>query len=446
MLSPGEFTSAGKWSNDPGGGVVEQAFDPLVVRDFAIALLIGALVGIEREKHKAAEGNLGIGGIRTFALIALVGAVAAWLSRELATPWILVAAFALVAVTVLAGYLTMTRARPGDIGITTEAAAMTVCLLGGMCVLGNPGLAAALGIVTAALLAYKQPLHGMVGRIKPGELFAGLRLLIASFVVLPLLPRRPIDPWDALDPYSLWLLVVLISALSLAGYVATLWLGTGRGAVLAGLTGGFVSSTAVTLSFARRSREEGPAADGHALACGILLSWAVMFVRVMIEVLVVHPRLLGPIAVPFAAMGAVAGALAWRHYRRATSTALAGGEVIGRSPFSLTEATKFALVFAVVLVVFKIAERHAPGGGQLVVAGLAGLTDVDAVTLSMAKFARDGGSAGTATAAIVIASMANTLVKAGLAAALGARVLRHDVLVGTLAILGAGAAALLLRL
>ena len=424
---------------------MEQSFDLVVVRSFAMAMLIGALVGTEREKHKGAEGNLGIGGIRTFTLIALVGAVAAWLSRELGNALIFATALALVVGTLLIAYFTTTRSRPEVIGITTEGAALTVCLLGGMSVLGQPGLAAALGIVTAALLAYKQPLHGMVGMIRPGELHAGLRLLIASFVVLPLLPRRTIDPWGALNPYSLWLLVVLISALSLVGYAATRWLGTGRGAALTGVTGGFVSSTAITLSFSRRSREAGTADDGDALACGILLSWAVMFVRVVVEVLVVHAPLVGLLAVPFAAMCAGAGLVAWWLYRRATSAAVTGDEVILRSPFSLTEAIKFALFFALVLVVFKIVEGRFPGHGQLAVAGLAGLSDVDAVTLSMAKFARDGGSEATARAAIVIATLTNTLVKCGLAAALGSPAVRRRVLAGTGAILAAGAGSLLLR-
>lgn len=423
---------------------MEQSFDPAVVRSFAMAMLIGALVGIEREKHKGAEGSLGLGGIRTFTLIALVGAVAAWLSRELGSPLIFATALALVVVTLLVAYVSLTRTRPEIGGVTTEAAAVAVGLLGGMCVLGHSGLAAALGIVTAALLAFKEPLHGMVGMIRPGELHAGLRLLIASFVVLPLLPRRTIDPWQALNPYSLWLLVVLISSLSLVGYAATRWLGTGRGAALTGVTGGFVSSTAVTVSFARRSRETGCERDGDALTCGILLSWAVMFVRVVVEVLVVNPRLLGAIAVPFAGMGAAAGLVAWRHYRRAASTAVAGGDVIQRNPFSLTEAVKFASFFALVLVGFKIVEEHAPGQGQLVVAGLAGLTDVDAVTLSMAKFARDGGPESTATAAIVVAALSNTLVKCGLVASLGSPVLRRGVLAGAAAIVIAGAGSLLL--
>ncbi|HWR96954.1 MAG TPA: DUF4010 domain-containing protein [Candidatus Methanoperedens sp.] len=423
---------------------MEAAVDLGAVRDVATALLIGALVGIEREKHKVAGGNVGIAGVRTFTLIALVGAVAAALTRELNSPWVLVAALTLVAGILIAGYVELARVRPQEIGMTTEAAAMTVCLLGAMCVLGHPGLAAALGIVTAALLAYKQPLHGLVGLINHDELYAGLRLLIASFVVLPLLPRRTIDPWDALNPYSLWLLVVLICTLSLAGYVATRWLGRGRGTALTGVTGGFVSSTAVTLSFARRSREAGADADGDALACGILLSWAVMFVRVLIEVLVVHPGLVAQVAPAFAAMGAAAAAAAWWHYRCASSAAAAGGELVLHSPFSLTEAVKFALFFGLVLVVFKIVQGHYPEQGPLVVAGLAGLTDVDAVTLSMAKYALGGGSERVATAAIVIASLTNTLVKCALAAALGSAALRRRALAGTGVILAAGAGALLL--
>ena len=169
-----------------------------------------------------------------------------------------------------------------------------------------------------------------------------------------------------------------------------------------------------------------------------------MFVRVVVEVLVVHPRLVAQIAPAFGAMGVAAAVAAWWHYRRASSAAAAGGDLALRSPFSLTEAVKFALFFALVLVVFKVVQEHYPEQGPLVVAGLAGLTDVDAVTLSMAKFARAGGSAGTATAAIVIASLANTLVKCALAAGLGSAALRRRVLAGTAAILVAGAGALLL--
>src|SRR5262249_3127627 len=140
-------------------------------------------------------------------------------------------------------------------GLTTEVAAVVVYLLGGTVVLGSPALAAALAIATATLLAFKAPLHTLVERIGRDDLVAGLQLLIATFIVLPVLPREPVGPWHALVPYRMWWLVILISTLSLVGYVATRALGSGRGIPLTGLFGGLVSSTAVSLDFARRSRE-----------------------------------------------------------------------------------------------------------------------------------------------------------------------------------------------
>ena len=221
--------------------------DQGVVGNFALALLIGALVGIEREKRKTEEGDVGIGGLRTFILFALVGAIAGWLSHALAMPWILVGGLLAVAAAVVAGYAVEARTRPGALGLTTEVAAIAVYLLGAMTTLGYRELAVGLAIVTAAVLAYKQPLHGFVGKIGWSDVFAGLRLMIATFIVLPLLPDRAVDPWGALNPHTLWLLVLLISGLSLVGYVATRLLGADRGAALTGVTGGLVSSTAVTL-------------------------------------------------------------------------------------------------------------------------------------------------------------------------------------------------------
>ena len=258
------------------------------VENFGTALLIGALIGIEREKRKSLEVKPGIGGLRTFILIALLGATAGWMADTLRMPWLLVAALLVVGASVLAGYVIAARQDPDSLGLTTESAAIVVCLLGAMSTLGYRELAVALGIVTAAVLAYKQPLHGLVGRIGWDDIFAGLRLLIATFIVLPLLPDRTIDPWDVLNPYSLWLLVLLISSLSLIGYVATRWLGADRGTVLTGLTGGLVSSTAVTLAFARQSRADSRTATAYALACGMLLAWSIMFGRVIAEVLVVN--------------------------------------------------------------------------------------------------------------------------------------------------------------
>jgi uncharacterized membrane protein (DUF4010 family) len=290
------------------------------VRNFGTALLIGALIGIEREKRRSIEARAGMVGLRTFILIALVGAIAGWLVIALSMPWILVVVVSIVAAAVLTGYVLDARTHPESLGMTTETAAVAVCLLGAMTTLGQRDLSVALAVVVTAVLAYRQPLHGLVGQIGWEDIFAGLRLLIATFIVLPLMPDRALDPWGALNPYSLWLLVLLISSLSLVGYVATRWLGAKRGIPLTGMTGGLVSSTAVTLSFARQSRDDGRQATAYALASGMLLAWAIMFGRVIAEVLVVNRAIAADVIAPFAAMGVSAAIPALFYFRRGAST------------------------------------------------------------------------------------------------------------------------------
>lgn len=424
-----------------------MGLDLAAVQSFALALLIGALVGIEREKKKAEEGGVGAHGLRTFILFAELGALGGFLAARLASPWILVATLAAAAAPVVAGYVQESRVRPSSIGLTTEAAALVVCLLGALATLGQPALAVVLGIATAATLAYKQPLHGLIQKLGWPDVYAGLRLLVATFVVLPFLPNRAVDPWGALNPYSLWRLVLLISSLSLIGYAATRLLGADKGAALTGLTGGLASSTAVTLSFAKRSREEAESTPAPALACGILVAWAVMFARVLVEVLVVNRDLVGKVAVPFSAMGLAALAAAAILFRQGSgghrATPPAGPEVPLKNPFSLTSAAKFAAFFALVLLVVKLAQGRLPGAGVYAVAALAGLTDVDAITLSMAQYARTG-SPEVAVTAIGIAALSNTLTKCALVAALGAASLRKPIIVATGAVFAAGAAAILL--
>ena len=221
----------------------------------------------------------------------------------------------------------------------------------------------------------------------------------------------------------------------------TRWLGAGRGIVLTGLTGGLVSSTAVTLSFARQSRERGGASTAT-LASGLLLAWCVMFGRVIAEVLVVNRALVVRVLIPFVVMGATAGIAAWVFFRRGASEAerAARAETVRlRNPFSLTEASKFAAFFAAVLLVVKFVQSRFPGEGLYMVAGLAGLTDVDAITLSMADYAKSG-DARVAVNAIVVAALTNTAVKCGIVAMLGGAVLRRAVLIATGAILLAGIA------
>jgi uncharacterized membrane protein (DUF4010 family) len=354
---------------------------------------------------------------------------------------------AISALTVVAGFLIDADARKGQIGLITELAAIVVTALAGMATFGHPALAVCLGIVVAALLAYKKPLHGLIDKIGWDDIFAGLRLLIASFIILPLLPDRTVDPWDALNPRKLWLLVIMISGLSMIGYVATRWLGPGRGTVITGLTGGLVSSTAATLAFSRQSKESDGAQAAQMLAIGTLIAWAVMFFRVMVISFAVYPALLRELAVPMTAMGLAclgsAGVLLWR--RRTDAARSKPGEITVSTPFTLTQAAKFGLLFAVVLLVVKIVGDLDLPGGLYVVAALAGLTDVDAISLSMAQHAR-GGAVLVATIAIVIAALANTAVKAGMAASIGSPDYRKIILAATALIAVAGAAAIAFEL
>lgn len=419
---------------------MHPAVDLEAVWNFATALLIGALLGIERERHKREHDEQTIGGLRTFILFALIGALGGWLTLALDSPWILAAALLASLAPVLAGYVISARTQPDALGLTTELAAVAACLLGAMTTLGYRELAVGLGVAVAAVLAYKQPLHGLVQQLDREDVYAGLRLLIATFIVLPLLSDEPLDPWGALRPRSLWMLVLLISSLSLVGYVATRLLGAHRGIPLTGVTGGLVSSTAVTLAFSRQSRDPAYARAAPALAGGILLAWAVMFVRVIVEVLVVNRALLGAVLVPFSAMALTAAAAAWYLRRRARTPEPIAGVPL-KNPFSLRAAAKFAAFFALVLLVVKLVQTYAPGHGVYFVAALAGTTDVDAITLSMAQYARSG-SGQVAVQAITVAALTNTVVKTAMVSALGTAELRRPMLAAAGLVLAAGALSL----
>ncbi|MBI5256340.1 MAG: MgtC/SapB family protein [Burkholderiales bacterium] len=409
--------------------------DLIVARNFLIALLIGALIGIEREKKKVADPSQAFGGIRTYTLLALLGAASAWLARELGTPWVFAAVLAVVGAAVVASYVLQGRASNETPGLTSEVAALVVCLLGAMVVVGNPTLAVALAVITSALLAYKQPLHGMVQRIGIEDLYAGIKLLIASCIVLPLLPDHTLDRWGAINPYTLWLLVILISGLSLLGYVAVRMLGHSNGTAITGIAGGLVSSTATTLSFARTSAADAaadaahpapPHASHHALCAGILLSWLVMLLRVGVLVAMLNPALLPSLAVTLGAMTLANAGFALWHYRasRHDSPRAGPAAVAVRNPFSLSAAIRFGALFALVMLCVKIAQAHAPGFGVYLVSALAGLVDVDAITLSMAASAQGGELLVQASRAITVAVLANTLVKGAMVLVLGRGPLR----------------------
>lgn len=395
------------------------------VQLFATALAIGALLGVERERKRLEDGQAAFAGIRSFVLISEAGALAMWLTLQAATPLIFVSALLGLCVLVTAAHVLERRDPQERRGVTTELAAITVFLLGGMVMAGQGALAVALAVANVALLALKAPLHGLVRKLDQEDLLAGLKLMIASFIVLPLLPDSPIGPWQALNPYKLWLLVVLISALSLVGYVAMRWLGSARGVAVTGLAGGLVSSTAVSLSMARESRSASLASSAmdDAYAAGILIAWSVMFLRVAGMLLLLNPSVLRAAGLPLGAMF-VAGALAAViFYRRSLGmpTSPAAASVPLSNPFSLWSACKFAALFAVVLLLVAFTRHNFADSGVVYIALLAGATDVDAITLSMADFGKDPARLALAASAIVASTLSNTVTKAAMSVMLGSR-------------------------
>lgn len=415
------------------------------VRHFLIALFIGALIGIEREQRRASRPSHYFGGVRTFILLALVGAIAAWLGRELALPWLFAVALAAVALTAAVARV---RRDPDEgeapEGPTSEIAALAVFLLGAMVVVGDGALGVALAVVICAVLALDHPLHGLVARMGAEDLLAALKLLSATFIVLPLLPRSAVDPWQAIVPYQLWLLVILTSALSLVGYVAVRWLGAGRGTAVMGIAGGLVSSTATTLRFARDSKAEGASADGARETTGILLSWMVMFIRVLALVAVVSIELLQAAWWPLLAMGTVTAVFAVTTYLRLPPDTVRDAPTLAlRNPFRLGEAVRFGLLFAVVALAVRLAQTELSSAGLYLVSTLAGLADVDAIALSLAQATGRGVTAQHAAGALCLALAGNTAVKTATVFVFGAGGVRGKTALAGACILLAGGAVVL---
>lgn len=405
--------------------------DTALLLDLATALALGALIGIERES----DGGHAM-GLRTFILMAALGAGTALLGAAVGSSLVFAAMATATGALIVTSHVLESKDAEHATGLTTEIAAMGVFVLGGLAVSGHRPVAVVLAIVTTAVLAYKRPLHELAGAVGRVDLEAVLKLLVATFVVLPLLPEHAVDPLGVLVPRTMWWLVILISALSLVGYVAVRMLGDRRGRALTGVFGGLVSSTAVTLSFAHDSTREG-AAPGP-IALGVLLAWTIMFARVLVEVAVVNRALLAHVAAPFVAM-LVVSMIAVAVFARSPRGEVEDPEEPSlTNPFSLTEAVKFAALFAAVLVVVALAERYAPESWIYGIALLSGTTDVDAITLSLAG-ATDL-SPQTATLGIVLASLSNTAVKAGLMVSIGARPVAIRLVVAACAIGAAGIA------
>lgn len=413
----------------------------------AVALGIGFLIGLQREQsasgERAADRSL-LGGVRTYPLAALTGALCVLLAARFGS-WIVGAGFLALLIPLALSYADDLR-HGRDRGMTSEVAFVLTYFLG--CLAAADGVAgslkerlllcAGIAVAATALLSYKDPLHDLAAKVSREDLYATVKFGILALVVLPLLPDRGYGPYQTLNPAKIGLFVVLVAGVSFCGYVAVRLAGPGKGLGITGVLGGLVSSTAIAVSFSGRAKREPQAAK--ACAMGIILASTIMGLRVLGLVAVANRSLLLSVAPPVGALtlaGFIAAAVLYFSSRK---DGLGSENVKFSNPFELKSAFKFGLLFTVVVVASKAATHAWGRSGSYLAALLAGATDVDAVTLSLSRLAPTELPWREAGLAIFIACAANTIVKAGIAVTVGGWSFGWRVLVAFLGMIAAGVA------
>ena len=385
-----------------------------VLLKFFIALALGTLIGLEREYARYRERGHTYAGIRTFPLMALFGAIAAYLGQTISL-WILYISLLLLGLLIVVAYFILAEQDQRNSGATSEIAGFLTFFIGILSFHGEYSFALILSVIIATILYARSLLHGFAQKITPKEMVNTLLFAIIAFVVLPLLPNQWYGPLQLFNPYLGWLMVVFISGISFLGYALMKWFGE-KGVGIAGILGGLVSSTAVTMSFAEKSKKHHKLFK--ALAIGVILANGVMFIRILVEVFAINHALfiqLFPSLGLLLVVTAVFSYFFWKKIRRTKV------RVEVESPFRLAPAIKFALFFALILAATKLAHLYLSTKGVYVISFLSGLADVDAVTLSLSQLSLGTLTLATAKKGILIAALTNIAVKGGIAYKLGGK-------------------------
>lgn len=392
---------------------------------FGAAIAIGFLIGLQREYAYGGQGREIIAGERTFALFGLAGALAGLVADQLGSDLAFFGIILLLGLVITVAYYM--EAREGRIGITSEVASVITIGIGVLCYWGYLILAIALGITTMVILSLKLETDRLARALTREDVTATLQMAVISAVILPILPNESFlpPPFDVLNPFKIWLMVVFISGISFLGYVAIKIVGPEQGIGITGLLGGMVSSTAVTLSFSERSNREPDLSRPFVLA--ITVAWTVMFARVLIEVGVVYAPLLSEVWLPITLAGLIG--LLYCGYLFFKQRTAEKGDMEFSNPFDLMSAIKFGLLYGLVLLISRAAQMYLGDAGLYLSSILSGVADVDAITLTMAELSKTGVlEMDTASLAIVLATMSNTLVKGGIALLAGSSTLRKSMI------------------
>jgi uncharacterized membrane protein (DUF4010 family) len=384
---------------------------PDFIVQLGVALALGLLVGMQRERTDRT-----VAGVRTFPLITMFGTICARLSTEYGG-WIVAAGLVSLAALIVTANVAKLKAGEVDPGVTTEVAIVLLYAVGALTVL-DLSATVIIGALVALLLHHKAGMHRIVGAIGERDIRAIMQFVLISMVILPVLPNRTFGPYDVLNPFKIWLMVVLIVGISLSGYVAFKLMGGRAGALIGGVLGGVVSSTATTASYARLSRagrEETPL-----FAAVIVVASTVVYARVLILIAAVAAPAFSGLALPLAIMLGVMLVLAAAVYFLTRDRSMKPPEP--ENPAELKPALFFGLLYAAVLVVVRVAREYFGSTGLYAVAVVSGLTDMDAITLSTSQLVAGGQlEAGIGWRAILVASLSNMVFKTAMVAVLGTR-------------------------
>ncbi|MCD6211418.1 MAG: MgtC/SapB family protein [Sulfurovum sp.] len=386
-----------------------------IIEQIGVTLIIGLMIGLQREMYYHRKGRTGFAGARTFALIALLGYLSAWMQNFI--PFFLHVSLLLFGLLVLVAYVYKT-VKTDFHGSTTEIASFITYILGMMMYFSLESYAVLIAVIMLLLLEIKSTLVKIEEQITPPDITSAILFLAMTFVVLPLLPNEMIGPFNMFNPYKTWLMVVLVAGISFLGYVAIKILGNKRGVYLTGIFGGLVSSTAVSITLSKLYVLKQEYLKNF--VGGIAIASTIMYIRVLAETAVFNSSLAKSLALPY--ISATIAGLVFVVYLYKNETVHKVEHIaVTNNPLELSEALKLGLLFGIIFGSIGIFQSKFGDSGVYVISFLSGLTDVDAITLSLSQLAKVKISELTAMYGIMIATIVNSIVKLGIVFVLGGR-------------------------
>jgi uncharacterized membrane protein (DUF4010 family) len=387
-----------------------------------LSLSLGGLIGIDRQKNKKGYPA----GIRTLAFISLLGFLSCFISNEINNYLFLISTFILIFILLIVGYGVSFNSKK-FFGFTSTIIIFLTFLIGTISYYEQYYyFAVSLSIIITLILTQKTFLHTIVSKIKNNELFDALKFGIIAFIILPLLPNKTIDPLGVINPFNLWLLVVLILLISYVGYILSKFLGKRKGIYLSGLLGGLISSTAVTSSLSTLSKKNESVTNSCLV--GIILASSIMFLMIFFEALLTNPAFAYGMIIPFSACFIIGLLISWFLIKSPKTTNLSNAELVSESPFNFLPALKFMAFIIIILFFSKLLLTYFGDKGIYAISFISSLANTDAVTISIATLAKESITYNSAYLAMIIAVLTNNLIKLILIKQAGSKKLFGNVL------------------